>query len=268
LNSVGRISSYKLPTFQEIVDNLAFLGRSKYFLTLDLTSGYWQTKLDPRDAHKTAFHVDNPGGLQWRVTPMGLSSAGSFFQRVMELALRDLITETAICYLDDIIAVAESPEQLLHKLDLIFDRLRKAKLKIHPAKSNFGVKRVRFLGHILSKAGIAADQSKYEIINKFPVPRTSRNVKSFLELAGFYRRYVPNYSVITYPLRQLIDEDTPFKWTDECQQAFQQIKRRLTSSPILMLPRLDQDCILTTDASTRGIGWTLSQKDENNRERE
>jgi transposase InsO family protein len=267
LNSVSRISSYKLPTFQEIVDNLAFLGRSKYFLTLDLRSGYWQTKLDPRDAHKTAFHVDNLGRLEWIVTPMGLSNAGAFFQRVMELALRDLIPETAICYLDDIIAVGETPQQLLRKLDLIFDRLRKAKLKVHPSKSHFGVKSVRFLGHIFSENGIAPDSSKYDVINKFPVPRNSKNVKSFLGLAGFYRRYVPNYSVLTYPLRQLTKEDTPFKWTDECQQAFLELKRRLTSAPILMLPRLDHEFIITTDASQRGTAWILSQKDQNNRER-
>jgi hypothetical protein len=116
----------------------------------------------------------------------------------MELALRGLIPETAFSYLDDITAVAETPEQLLRKLDLIFDRLRKAKLKIHPAKSHFGVKRERFLGHIFSESATAVDESKYEIIRKFPVSRTSRNVKSFLGLAGFYRRYCPNYSVITH----------------------------------------------------------------------
>jgi hypothetical protein len=115
LNAVSRISSYKLPTFQEIVDNLAFLGRSKYFTTLDLKSGYWQTKLYPRDAHKTAFHVDNLGGLQWLVCPMGLS-AGAFFQRVMELALLRSNPRNRICYLDDVIAVAETQEQLLRKL--------------------------------------------------------------------------------------------------------------------------------------------------------
>jgi hypothetical protein len=107
-----------LPTFPEIVDNLVALWESKVYCTMDLRSGYWRTKLDPRGVHKTAFHVEALGNLESCVVPMGSSSAGAFFQRVMELALRDLILETALAYLDDIMAVAEIPEALLHKLTL------------------------------------------------------------------------------------------------------------------------------------------------------
>jgi hypothetical protein len=185
----------------------------------------------------------------------------------MEKALAGLPPTTCMAYLDDLIGAAETEEVLLQKLELVLDRFRKAKLKINPGKSYFGVTQVRFLDHIFDRNGYRIDSSKFSILEKYPVPRTPKEVKRFLGVSGFYRRFLHNYSITTHPLRQLLKEGTPFVWTPECQEAFEKVKRQLLSPPVLMLPRLGHEFLLETDASTTGIAWTLSQKDDNNRQR-
>jgi hypothetical protein len=160
--------------------------------------------MHPDDEDKTAFQVEGMGSFAFTRLPQGIAGAAPFFQRVMEKALVGLPPTSYMAYLDDLFGAAETPEVLLHKLELVLDRFRKAKLKIHPGKSHFGVEQVRFLGHIFDRNGYRIDSSKFSILENYPVPKTPKEVKRWLGISGFYRRFLHNYSITTHPLRQLL----------------------------------------------------------------
>jgi hypothetical protein len=223
--------------FLSVIDGLASGPAPKYFFTLDLKSGYFQVKMHLDDEDKTAFQVKGLGGLACTRLPQGVAGAAPFFQKVIESALVRLLPHVAMAYLNDLIGAAPNPEVLLEKLELVLDRFRKAKLKNHPAKSHFGVQRVKFLDHIFYESGFSIDNSKFSIIENYPVPKSAKEVKRWLGLCGFYRRFLHSYSITTHPLRQLLKEDTPFVLTQECQEAFEKVKQQLLSPPVLMLPR-------------------------------
>jgi transposase InsO family protein len=265
LNSKSRLINYPMRDLISVIDELASGPAPQFFFTTDLKSGYWQCGLDPADQDKTAFHIEGLGGYCFTRVPQGVSGAAAHFQRVIEKALMGLPGNTCLAYLDDLIGAAESEEKLLQKLELVLDRFRKSKLKIHPKKSHFGVPEVRFLGHIFDRNGYRIDSSKFSILEQYPVPRNPKEVKRFLGVSGYYRRFLHNYSITTHALRQLLKEDTPFVWTKECQEAFETVKRQLLSAPVLMLPRLEDEYFLEVDACKSGIAWTLNQKDTNGR---
>jgi hypothetical protein len=160
---------------------------------------------------------------------------------------------------------SRNPQEMVDRLALIFDRFRAAKLKIHPKKSHFGVGKVCFLGHEFSKDGVRPDARKFDIVRKFPVPRNQKQIKSFLGLTNFYRKFISGYSLISRPVRELLKNDRKFLWTKECDESFQELKEKLITAPVLMLPKLDQAYFVSTDASRSGIAWTIQQKDEQGR---
>jgi hypothetical protein len=144
---------------------------------------------------------------------------------------------------------------MFKKLDEVFQRFRGARLRIHPAKCHWAVKRVKFLGHIFDERGIGVDESKFSIIRDFPVPTTPKRVRSFLGLANNYRCFVKGSSQISAPLRALLKADAKFEWTPQCQEAFEKLKEMLINAPILKLPDSGRPFVLTTDASTSGIAY-------------
>jgi hypothetical protein len=154
---------------------------------------------------------------------------------------------------------------MVDRLALVFDRFRAAKLNIHPKKSHFGVGKVCFLGHEFSKDGVTLDSRKFDIVRKFLVPRNQKQIKSFLGLTNFYRKFISGYSLISQPLRELLKNDRKFLWTKQCDESFQELKEKLITAPVLMLPKLDQPYFVSTDASRSGIAWTIQQKDEQGR---
>jgi hypothetical protein len=155
----------------------------------------------------------------------------------------------------------------LEHLTEIFDRIRQAGLKLKPTKCNFASASVNYLGHVVSKTGVSVDPAKIQLVAEFPTPKNQHDVRSFIGLANYYRRFVKNLSNIATPLNDLLKADQPFRWTEEAEQAFQQLKKALTSAPILAYPDFQRQFILYTDASNKALGYVLGQRDDQGRER-
>ena len=247
--------SYPLPRIDDSIDALR---GSQWFSTLDLQSGYWQLPMDPKDKDKTAFIT--PFGLyQFKVLPFGLASAPATFERLMERVLSGLHWEICLVYLDDIIIFSRSFEEHLMRLRTVLSRLRDANLKLSPKKCKLFRREVHFLGHVVSSRGVETDPAKIEAVVAWPRPRNLKEVRSFLGLCSYYRRFVKGFSTIAKPLHQLTEKDHKFLWTPECEEAFMALKAALTTPPVLGYPAENGSYILDADASAVGVGAVLSQ---------
>ena len=263
VNHVTRKDAYPLPRVDDILDTLA---GSQYFSTLDLLSGYWQVEVDQEDQDKTAFCT--PDGLfEFQVMPFGLCNAPATFQRLMELVLAGLQWTTCLVYLDDVIVVGRNFEEHLLHLKSVFQRMRESNLKLKPTKCALCLEKVNFLGHVVSRDGVATDPAKTNKVAQWPTPSTKKEVQRFLGLASYYRRFVENFATIAKPLHQLIEKNREFKWTEQCQHAFEELRHRLVSAPVLSFPDFTKPFVLDTDASDTGIGAVLSQLQEDGSER-
>ncbi|CAH8594109.1 unnamed protein product [Dicrocoelium dendriticum] len=195
--------------------------------------------------------------------PFGLSNAPATFQRLMHIVLRSWIPHHCLVYLDDVIVQGRSLEEHLANLDKVLRSLSDAGLKLRPQKCQLLKKEVTFLGHVITPEGIQSDPEKIRTIKDWPTPRTTEEVRQFLGLASYYRRFVRNFADIAGPLHRLTEKGRPFRWTPQCEQAFDALRQLLTTSPILAFPDLSPSAgpfILGTDASDTGIGAVLSQK--------
>ena len=170
-------------------------------------------------------------------------------------------------YLDDVIVVGKTFEDRLQHLKDVFHRLRLAGLKLQPPKCAFCKERVKFLGHIVSATGVAVDLDKTEKVAQWPIPVDRREVQQFLGLANYYRRFVRDFATIARPLHRLAEKTASFEWTNLCQGAFEELRRRLTSAPVLAYPNSVDPFVLDTDASDTGIGAILSQSQPDGTER-
>lgn len=248
--------SFPLPRIDESIDSL---DGAKYFCTLDLAAGYWQVPLDEEAKLKSAFVV--PGGLyQFEVMPFGLCNAPSTFERLMEAVLSGLQWKILLIYLDDIIIFGSSADEVVERLRIVLGRLRSAHLKLKPKKCHLFQKEVLYLGHVVSEEGVSTDPAKIEAVSCWPTPTNPTDVRSFLGLASYYRRFIKKFSDVAKPLTALTQKDCPFTWTEECAAAFTTLKERLTTAPILSYPRIGVKFLLDTDASKFGIGAVLSQE--------
>ena len=255
LNKVTRKDSYPLP---RIDGTLEALCGAKYFSALDLRSGYWQVQLDDSSKEKTAFSTGN-GLWQFKVMPFGLCNAPATFERLMEQVLVGLPVSVALVFLDDILVQGCTFSQELANLDQVFERLRKAKLKLSPKKCVLFQREVNYLGHIVSEEGISPDPGKVAAVKSWPKPTTVTEVKSFLDSALTFGYFINSFADIAHPLHQSTTT-TPFVWTKEADDAFHKLKLALTEAPLLVYPLLDAEFILDTDASGIGIGAVLSQQ--------
>lgn len=265
LNKVTTPQFFPLPRFEDVLDTIGD-NQAQIFSTLDLASGYWQIPLDPETAHKSAF-VTHSGVYQWKRLPFGLVNSPASFQMIMSEALRSLNWKCILIYVDDILVLSKSFEEHMQHLDMVFNKLREANLTLKPSKCQFAVKEVQYLGYIITTDGVKTDPGKTKAVNSFPAPKNCQNVREFLGLCNFYRRFVKGFANIASPLTNLLKTDTNFTWTDECQHAFNSLKDALTSAPILMYPNMNKQFILTTDASGKAIGYILGQLDDQKRER-
>lgn len=247
---------FPLPRIDEILDQL---GRAKYFTTLDLMSGFHQIPLSEESKKYTAFSTDT-GHFEFNRLPFGLNISTNSFQRMMTIALSGLPPECAFLYVDDIIVIGCSVEHHLSNLEKVFERMRKYNLKLNPSKCCFFKHEVLFLGHQISSHGILPDKSKFSVIEKYPVPKNSDEARRFVAFCNYYRRFIPNFAQIASPLNKLQRKNTLFEWNQDCQNAFNELKRQLLSPRILKLPDLQKQFILTTDASQLGCGAVLAQK--------
>lgn len=191
--------------------------------------------------------------------PFGLCNAPATFERLMETVLTGLQWDICLIYLDDIIVIAKSFEEMLENLEKVFLRLSSAGLKLKAKKCHIFAEQVEFLGHIISPNGIATDPKKIEIIKEWKEPSNVSEVRSFVGLCSYYRRYIKNFASIVKPLNNLTQKNQKFVWTKECQEAFDSLKLKLIQTPILSYPNFNESFILDTDASNFAIGAVLSQ---------
>ena len=260
LNAVTKADTYPLPRIDDLLDQL---GDSRYFSTLDLVSGYWQIRLSPNSKEKTAFSV--PQGLfEFRVMPFGLPNAPAVFQRLMQQVLAGLNPEEGPdfvkVYIDDVLVFSPTLAEHLDHLRRVLVRIREAGLKLKSSKCHFIAKEVEYLGHILTPGGLKPNPTTVSAVKEFPRPTNLKEVRQFLGLSSFYRRFVTNFAAVAQPLRQLTRKGVHFRWSPECQQAFETLKSLLITFPVLAYPKVEEPFILETDASILGLGAILSQR--------
>ncbi|KAL0190638.1 hypothetical protein M9458_013336, partial [Cirrhinus mrigala] len=237
-------------------------AKTRFYSTLDLTKGYWQIPLSPVSKEKTAFTT--PFGLHQFVTlPFGLFGAPATFQRLMDRILRPHAAYAA-AYLDDIIIYSNDWQRHMEHLRAVLRSLGAAGLTANPKKCAVGRVEVRYLGFHLGHGQVRPQINKTAAVATCPRPKTKKEVRQFLGLAGYYRRFVPNYSDLTSPLTDLTKKEAPdpVQWTELCQQAFTQVKAALCGGPLLHSPDFSLPFLLQTDASDRGLGAVLSQEIE------
>ena len=248
LNALTVKNRFPLPRIDDILDQ--FKG-AQYITTLDLIQGYNQLQLHPDDMPLSAFTTP-VGHFQWRVLPFGLSNAPSVFSRAMMEVLQPFLGKCCLVYLDDIAILGRTEAEHLHNLELVFQRLQQAGLKLKLPKCHFMAREIKFLGHILSPKGVHPDPDKLKAVADWQAPQSKLQVLQFLGLVNYFRRFIPNLSTTAGPLYSLTKKTEPFEWTDPCQVAFDKIKRSLTSPPLLAYPDPALPYTVITDASMIG----------------
>ena len=249
LNDCTKKSSYPLPRIDDILDQL---GGACIFSSLDARSGYWQIAMAEEDKEKTAFW--SPKGLfHFLRMPFGLTAAPSTYQAAMDRLLDGL--PFATCYLDDVLVFSPTLDQHLEHLDEVFMRFAQGNIRLHPGKCHFNCESLRHLGFIITAAGIAPDPAKISAVAEARTPQNITDVRSFLGLAGYYRKFVLDFSRIAAPLLQLLKKDAPWSWTQECTAAFQTLKSCLVRAPILGFPDFSLPFTCATDWAAAQGSW-------------
>lgn len=262
LNSVSKADAYPLPYINQILDNLR---DAKYLSSIDLSAAYWQILFDsPESAEKTAFTVPKRGLYQFVVMCFGLVGASATMQRLMDRLFGPEFDGQVWCFQDDIVCASNgSFENHLQLLERVYQRLAEANLTINMSKSKFCRKELKYLGYVVDKHGLHTDPGKVEVILNYPTPKSPKEVKRFIGMAGWYRRFIHNFSDISRPLCKLTRKDVEFKWTEETEEAFNKLKTSLISAPILKCPDFNLPFSIHSDASSFAIGAVLTQTHDN-----
>ena len=258
VNSLTTKDAYPIPRTQDCLDAMS---GSIIFSTLDMTSGYHQIPIKQEDIPKTAF-VTRQGLWEFTAMPFGLTNAPATFQRLMELVCKGLQWSSCLIYLDDVIIFGRTHQEHADRLQQVLCRIRQANLKLKPEKCELFQEEVRFLGHVVSASGIQPDPGNTSRIQEWPTPKTVTEVRQFLGLCSYYRRFVKNFSLVAKPLSDLTSKDSALVWGGACQKAFDELKAKLTSPGITAFPKDNGLYYLDTDASDMGIGAVLSQEQD------
>uniref|UniRef100_A0ABM1XJY4 RNA-directed DNA polymerase n=1 Tax=Aedes albopictus TaxID=7160 RepID=A0ABM1XJY4_AEDAL len=256
LNTITKQYVFPIPLINEILDNI---GDSQYFSSIDLKSGFYQIPINPKDASKTAFSTSK-GHFEFNRMPMGLKNSPSTFQKLMNTILYEIQPVKAFVYLDDIVIFGKTIQEHNENLCKVLEALKRNNLKIEPEKCNILKTEIKYLGHIIDKNGIRPTDENIKTIQKMEKPKTIKGVRSFLGTVNFYGKFIPNMADKRKPLNNLLKKNVKFRWTDECDVAFNQLKECLISEPILVRPNYQDTFVITTDASDYAIGAVLSNE--------
>src|SRR5262249_9083556 len=257
LNKVTVRNKYPIPLVADLFDQLS---GAKYFTKLDLRSGYYQVRIAEGDEQKTTC-VTRYGAFEFLVMPFGLTNAPATFSTLMNQVFHDYLDKFVVVYIDDIVVYSASLEEHLVHLRLVFDRLRKHQLYVKMEKCEFGQPKIKYLGHVVEQGRIRMDKQKVRAIQDWRIPTGVSELRSFLGLANYYRKFVEGYSRRIAVLTDLLKKGQPWIWSNECQSAFEDVKRVLISDPVLTLPDLNKPFEVHIDASDFALGGVLMQND-------
>ena len=270
LNNKTRKDAFPLPRIEESLDALS---GAHWFSTLDLASGYNQVPVAERDKIKTAFCT--PFGLfEFNRMPFGLCNAPSTFQRLMERMFGAQHFQSLLLYLDDVVVFSATVDEHVSRLDAVLNRLQRENLRVKLEKCEFFKTEVRYLGHVISKGGVATDPDKISAVAKWAPPKHVTELRSFLGFASYYRRFVLGFASLAAPLHRLVSEligtkkRAPSKralaesWNEECDKSFSELRARLVAAPVLAYADFSRPFILEIDASYSGLGAVLSQEQD------
>jgi hypothetical protein len=256
LNALTVKGKYPLPVIDELLDELA---GSHWFSKLDLRAGYHQIRLAPGEEYKTAFQTHN-GHYEFRVMAFGLTGAPATFQFAMNASLAPVLRKFALVFFDNILIYSQTYEQHLDHVNQVLTILQRDKWQVKLSKCAFAQQKIAYLGHVISAEGVATDTTKIETVKSWPRPANQKEVRGFLGLSGYYRKFIRHYAFICQPLTSLLKKGSLFVWTEAHEAAFQVLKEALTSAPVLALPDYTSPFVVEMDACDVGIGAVLSQK--------
>ena len=269
LNNITKPNTYPIPRIDDCVDKV---GTAKYVSKFDLLKGFWQIPLTESAKEVSAF-VTPKGLYQYKVMPFGMRNSPATFQRL----INNIISEIDGCegYIDDVIIYSDTWDEHVKIMRKFFQQLSEARLTIILLKSEFGCGQATYLGHFVGQGQNKPVEAKVEAISKFPQPTSKKHVMHFLGMAGYYRKFCPNFSTITEPLTRLLQKNTKFNWTEQCQFAFEQfnwteqcqfafeqLKVMVQSAPVLSAPDFTRPFKLAVDASDVASGGVLLQEDQ------
>jgi hypothetical protein len=256
LNEVTIKNKYPLPRIEDLFDQLR--GAS-VFSKINLRSGYHQLRIRPSDIPKTTF-ITKYGLYEFTVISFGLTNAPAFFMNLMNSVFMDYLDKFVVVFIDDILIYSQSEAEHADHLRMVLWRLREHQLYAKLSKCEFWIDEVLFLGHIINKEGLVVDPKKVADILNWKAPTDAWGIKSFIGMAGYYRQFIEGFSKIVNPMIALLGNKVEFKWTQKCQEAFEALKEKLTTAPVLVLPDVHKPFSVYCDACYTGLGCVLMQE--------
>lgn len=262
VNEVTKADQYPIPRIDDILSQ--FAGK-QYFSTFDANKGFHQIEIDPKDREKTAFRTHS-GLHQYKRMPFGLKSGPAIFQRLMDRVLGRYKWQIALVYIDDIIVYSQDFETHVKDMETVLSLVAKSGITLSPNKCHLGYQSLTALGHTISNLGIGTADGTVKAVREYPLPTNKKELQRFLGLCVYYRRFVKDFSKIAKPLYHLVGDNVKYHWDETCQQAFEELKLKLTTTPTLAHPDYSKPFLLYTDASGVGLGAVLAQHDDEGKE--
>ena len=256
LNKLTVKNKYLLPRIDDLFDQLKGVS---IFSKIDLRSGYHQLRIKDVDVHKTAFRT-RYGHYEFLVMPFGLTNAPAAFMNLMNRVFRPHVDQFVVVFIDDILVYSKDRESHDTHLQVVLETLRKEQLYAKLSKCGFWMNEVSFLGHIVSKEGIRVDPKKIGVVVEWKPPRNVTEVRSFLGLAGYYRRFVKGFSMTAAPMTKLLQKNVKYEWSEKCQRSFDKLKAFLTEAPVLTQPTCGREYVIFSDAPLNGLRCVLMEE--------